>query len=134
AVRRRGRAGREGDHDRSHGSRRLPAQPGDRADRARPGAARLRRESRHWHRGGGSHRGARRRGVTQPTPPGVTMTSFAGRTAIVTGAAQGIGAAIAARLAADGATVAVADINAAGAAVMAAEPARSTRYVSARSR
>jgi len=48
------------------------------------------------------------------------MTSFAGRTAIVTGAAQGIGAAIAARLAAGGATVAVADISAEGAAVVAA--------------
>ena len=49
------------------------------------------------------------------------MTSFAGRTAIVTGAAQGIGAAIAARLAAGGATVAVADINGGGAADMAAK-------------
>jgi pyridoxal 4-dehydrogenase len=39
------------------------------------------------------------------------MSSFAGRTAIVTGAAQGIGFAIAARLAAGGATVAVADIQ-----------------------
>lgn len=38
-----------------------------------------------------------------------------GRTAIVTGAAQGIGRAIAARLAADGAAVAIADINQAAA-------------------
>jgi pyridoxal 4-dehydrogenase len=43
------------------------------------------------------------------------MSDLAGRTAIVTGAAQGIGAAIAARLAAGGATVVVADINADGA-------------------
>ncbi len=47
------------------------------------------------------------------------MSSFAGRTAIVTGAAQGIGAAIAANLAAAGATVVVADINSDGAAAVA---------------
>ena len=47
------------------------------------------------------------------------MSSLAGRTAIVTGAAQGIGAAIAAQLAAAGATVAVADLNAEGAATVA---------------
>lgn len=47
------------------------------------------------------------------------MSSFTGRTAIVTGSAQGIGAAIAAQLAAAGATVVVADINAEGGAAMA---------------
>ena len=39
------------------------------------------------------------------------MAKFAGKVAIVTGAAQGIGAAIAARLAAEGARVAIVDIN-----------------------
>jgi pyridoxal 4-dehydrogenase len=49
------------------------------------------------------------------------MQRFVGRSAIVTGAAQGIGAAIAKRLGAEGASVAVADINGEGAEATAAE-------------
>src|SRR5450432_2117896 len=60
-------------------------------------------------------------GRTGRPPSGGSMSDFAGRTAIVTGAAQGIGFAIAARLAAGGATVAVADINEAGGAEAAAK-------------
>jgi len=44
-----------------------------------------------------------------------------GRTALVTGGAQGIGAAIARRLAAEGADVVIGDVNAEGAGVVAAE-------------
>jgi len=49
------------------------------------------------------------------------MERFVGRSAIVTGAAQGIGAAIAKRLGAEGASVAVTDINGEGAEATAAE-------------
>jgi pyridoxal 4-dehydrogenase len=48
------------------------------------------------------------------------MGSFTGRTAIVTGGAQGIGAAVAGLLAAGGAQVVVADINEKGATAVAA--------------
>jgi 2-hydroxycyclohexanecarboxyl-CoA dehydrogenase len=53
--------------------------------------------------------------------PASQITRLAGKVAIVTGAAQGIGRAIASRLAAEGAAVAIADINAAAAESTAAE-------------
>ena len=49
------------------------------------------------------------------------MNRFSGQTAIVTGAARGIGRAIAERLASEGATVALADINEEGVVAAAAE-------------
>ena len=54
------------------------------------------------------------------------MKRFANRVAIVTGAAQGIGAAIARRLGQEGATVVVADINEPAAAKIAAECANNS--------
>ena len=50
--------------------------------------------------------------------------SLDGQTAIVTGAAEGIGAAVAARLAGAGATVVVADLNESGAVATAARIGR----------
>lgn len=55
---------------------------------------------------------------THPAQPGTTLT---GRRALVTGGASGIGAAVAARLAAEGAHVLVGDVDAAGAEAVAAQ-------------
>ena len=48
------------------------------------------------------------------------MNRLAGKTALITGAAQGLGAAMAAKFALEGARVILTDINAAGAAAQAA--------------
>jgi len=59
--------------------------------------------------------------MDQATQPGVDLTRrLANEVAIVTGGAQGIGRAVATRLAAEGASVAILDVNAAGAQAAAA--------------
>src|SRR5271157_1512709 len=59
--------------------------------------------------------------MDQATQPGVDLTRrLANEVAIVTGGAQGIGRAVATRLAAEGASVAILDVNAVGAQATAA--------------
>ena len=59
------------------------------------------------------------------------MQRFGGRVAVVTGAAQGIGKAVALRLGEEGATVVAADINGDGAAATSRQIGASARPVSA---
>ena len=74
-------------------------------------------------RSGGGDEGHRRLAMTRGATiqrRSISMSGrFDGKVAIVTGAAQGIGKAIAVRLASEGARVAVADVNAAGAKAVA---------------
>lgn len=56
------------------------------------------------------------------------MARLAGKTALVTGGASGLGAAIVRRFVAEGATVIIADIDAAGGAALASELGATTRF------
>ena len=95
-------------------------------DRRRAAQLRLRRGRPDHHRLRRRHRGAGRRADGRPVVagrgrrrgdaalPGVDRMSAAGKRAIVTGAASGIGQAVARRLLAEGAAVIAADLNEAG--------------------
>jgi 2-hydroxycyclohexanecarboxyl-CoA dehydrogenase len=72
----------------------------------------------------GRYRGRRRERTCNPrrrAPEGRKVERLSGKRALVTGGASGIGAATARRLAAEGAQVAVADVNAEGAQALASE-------------